>query len=53
MEKQYDYKKIAIIKVDDEENSMNPFARAFDDDFRIYTETNAKDGSKMIEEKKH
>ncbi len=52
MEKQYDYKKFAIIYVDDEEKSLKVFARAFGDEFRIYTATNAKDGAKLIEEKK-
>ena len=50
MEKQYDYKKFAIIYVDDEEKSLKAFARAFGDEFRIYTATNAKDGAKLIEE---
>jgi len=52
METQYDYRKFAILYVDDEEKSLKGFARAFGDDFRIYTATNAKDGAKLIEEKK-
>jgi YesN/AraC family two-component response regulator len=44
--------KYAILYVDDEEKSLKGFARAFGDDFRIYTATNAKDGAKLIEEKK-
>lgn len=52
MEAQYDYRKYAILYVDDEEKSLKGFARAFGDDFRIYTATNAKDGAKLIEEKK-
>lgn len=52
METQYDYKKFAILYVDDEEKSLKGFARAFGDEFRIYTATNAKDGAKLIEEKK-
>lgn len=52
MEAQYDYRKFAILYVDDEEKSLKAFARAFGDDFRIFTATNAKDGAKLIEEKK-
>jgi two-component system probable response regulator PhcQ len=52
MKAQYDYKKFAILYVDDEEKSLKGFARAFGDEFRIYTATNAKDGAKLIEEKK-
>lgn len=52
METQYDYKKFAILYVDDEEKSLKGFARAFGDEFRIYTATNAKDGAKLIAEKK-
>ena len=52
MEAQYDYRKYAILYVDDEEKSLKGFARAFGDEFRIYTAANAKDGAKLIEEKK-
>ncbi len=52
MEAQYDHKQFAILYVDDEELSLKNFARAFGDEFRIYTATNAKDGLKLIEEKK-
>jgi len=52
MEAQYDYRKFAILYVDDEEKSLKGFARAFGDEFRIYTATNAKDGAKLIEERK-
>jgi two-component system probable response regulator PhcQ len=52
MKAQYDYKRFAILYVDDEEKSLKGFARAFGDEFRIYTATNAKDGAKLIEEKK-
>lgn len=51
MEAQYDYKKFAILYVDDEEKSLKAFSRAFGDDFRIYTAANAKEGAKIIEEK--
>lgn len=52
MEAQYDYHKFAILYVDDEEKSLKGFARAFGDEFRIYTATNAKDGAKLLAEKK-
>lgn len=51
MEAQYDYKKFAILYVDDEEKSLKSFARAFEDEFRIYTATNAQDGAKLLVEK--
>lgn len=50
MESLYDYKKCAILYVDDEEKSLKYFARAFEDQFRIYTATNAQDGLRLIEE---
>src|SRR3974390_2808552 len=48
----YDYKKYAILYVDDEEKSLKYFARAFEDQFRIYTANNAQDGLKLLEEHK-
>ena len=52
MEAQYDHKQFAILYVDDEELSLKNFARAFGDSFRILTAANARDGLKLIEEKK-
>ena len=52
MEAQYDHKQFAILYVDDEELSLKSFARAFSDVFRIYTAISARDGLKLIEEKK-
>ena len=37
MENLYDYKKFAILYVDDEEKSLTNFTRAFGDQFRIFT----------------
>ena len=37
MENLYDYKKFAILYVDDEEKSLKYFERAFGDDFRVFT----------------
>jgi two-component system probable response regulator PhcQ len=38
--------------VDDEEKSLKYFTRAFQDQFRIFTATNAQDGLKLLEEHK-
>src|SRR6266481_4079617 len=48
----YDYKKYAILYVDDEEKSLKYFSRAFADQFRIFTASNAQDGLKILEEHK-
>jgi len=48
----YDYKKFAILYVDDEEKSLKYFSRAFADQFRIFTAANAQDGLKILEEHK-
>jgi len=50
MEAQYDYKRFAILYVDDEEKSLKYFARAFEDHFRVLTAANAQDGLKLIEQ---
>src|SRR5437588_8418852 len=52
MQNLYDYKKFAILYVDDEEKSLKYFARAFEDQFRILTATNAQDGLKLLEDHK-
>jgi two-component system probable response regulator PhcQ len=52
MQNLYDYKKFAILYVDDEEKSLKYFAKAFDDQFRILTASNAQDGLKLLEEHK-
>ena len=49
MQSLYDYKKFAILYVDDEEKSLKYFARAFEDQFRIFTAANAQDGLKILE----
>src|ERR1035437_1108146 len=49
MPNQYDYKKFAILYVDDEEKSLVNFTRAFGDDFRILTASNAQAGLQLIE----
>jgi two-component system probable response regulator PhcQ len=50
MDNLYDYKKYAILYVDDEEKSLKYFARAFEDNFRVLTASNAQDGLKLIEQ---
>jgi response regulator RpfG family c-di-GMP phosphodiesterase len=50
MENLYDYKKFAILYVDDEEKSLKYFARAFGDEFRVFTAANAQDGFKLLEQ---
>jgi two-component system probable response regulator PhcQ len=47
-----DYKKFAILYVDDEEKSLKYFARAFEDQFWILTAANAEDGFRLLEEHK-
>src|SRR5204863_8605129 len=49
MQNFYDYKKFAILYVDDEEKSLKYFTRAFEDQFRILTANNAQDGFKILE----
>jgi len=49
MQNLYDYKKYLIIYVDDEEKSLKYFSRAFADEFRILTATNAQEGFQLLE----
>ena len=46
----YDYKKFAVLYVDDEERSLTNFTRAFGDEFRLFTATSAQAGLKILEE---
>jgi two-component system probable response regulator PhcQ len=52
MQNLYDYKKFAILYVDDEEKSLKYFAKAFEDQFRILTASNAQEGLKLLEQHK-
>jgi len=52
MQNLYDYKKFAILYVDDEEKSLKHFAKAFEDQFRILTASNAQDGLTLLEQHK-
>src|ERR1043166_6041707 len=49
MDYSYDYKRYAILYVDDEEKSLKYFARAFSEQFNIFTAANAQDGLKLLE----
>lgn len=46
----YDYKKYAVLYVDDEDRSLKSFSYTFKDNFRIYTANNAADATKLLEE---
>ena len=52
MQPLYDYKKFAVLYVDDEEKSLKNFTRAFSDQFRILTAPNAHEGLKLLEQHK-
>ena len=52
MQNFYDYKKYAILYVDDEEKSLKYFARAFEEEFRILTAPTAQEGFKLLEQHK-
>jgi len=45
-----DYKKFAVLYVDDEEKSLKGFERAFSDDFRVFTAISAQAGLKLLEQ---
>ena len=50
MENRYDYKKFAVLYVDDEVQSLKYFTLAFGETFRIFTASNAQAGLKILEE---
>ena len=52
MDSIYDYRQFAVLYVDDEEMSLKYFSRAFQDQFRIFTATNAQEGYRIFEEHK-
>jgi two-component system, probable response regulator PhcQ len=52
MSETIDYKKFAILYVDDEEKSLKSFARAFADQFRILTAPTAQEGLRLLEQHK-
>jgi two-component system, probable response regulator PhcQ len=52
MQNLYDYRRFAVLYVDDEQKSLKYFAKAFQDQFRIFTAASAQDGLKLLEEHK-
>lgn len=50
MENSYDYKKFAILYVDDNMDALEAFALDFSDHFRIFTATSAQEGFKSLEQ---
>ncbi len=52
IESVYDYKRFAVLYVDDEEKSLINFRRAFEGKFRIFTAPSAQDGFRLLEEYK-
>jgi two-component system, probable response regulator PhcQ len=52
MQNLYDYKKFAILYVDDEEKSLKYFRLAFDDQFRVLTAPDAQEGYRLLEQHK-
>lgn len=48
----YDYRKFALLYVDDEEKALKYFQRAFGETFRIYTAPNAAEGLRLLQEKR-
>lgn len=50
MENPYDYKKFAILYVDDNKDALEAFALDFSDSFRIFTATSAQEGFKFLEQ---
>jgi two-component system probable response regulator PhcQ len=49
LDQAYDYKKYAILYVDDEEMSLKYFTRAFGDQFRVLTAPGASEGLQVLE----
>jgi two-component system probable response regulator PhcQ len=49
MHSYYDYKKFAVLYVDDEEKSLKYFARAFGEQFRVLTASSAQAGLQLFE----
>ncbi len=48
MDNIYDYKRYAVLYVDDEEMSLKYFSRAFGSTFRIFTASNAEEGFQIL-----
>jgi len=52
MQNSYDYRRYAILYVDDEEKSLKYFRRAFESKFRIFTASNVEAGIRVLEQNK-
>jgi len=52
MQPLFDYRKFAVLYVDDEEKSLKNFARAFSEEFRVLTAPSAQEGLKVLVEHK-
>jgi two-component system probable response regulator PhcQ len=52
MSDQHDYRKFAILCVDDEEKSLKSFTRAFGEQFWILTAASAEEGFRLLEQHK-
>ena len=52
MQSFYDYKRFAVLYVDDEEKSLKFFRQYFEPHFRIFTALNAQEGYRILEEHK-
>jgi two-component system probable response regulator PhcQ len=50
MESLYDYRKFAILYIDDEETLLKHFSRVFGDTFRVLTASNADLGYRLLEQ---
>ncbi len=52
MEESINYRKYALLYVDDEKKSLEYFKKAFKEEFRIFTASNAQEGYRVFEENK-
>src|SRR5512142_785065 len=52
MESHYDYRKFAVLYVDDEEKSLKHFKGNFEETFRVLTAANAQEGLKLLQQHK-
>jgi signal transduction histidine kinase len=52
MDANYDYKKYAVLYVDDNRESLESFEHAFSDTFRIYTAPSAEEGYEVLKQHK-
>ena len=53
MSMRFDYKKYAVLYVDDEEKSLKYFKKTFDDKFRVLVASNADEAFQLLQENKN